>query len=161
MQMFAAAELSLICNRNVLTTIEVFWLLPLCCLSVQSICMYRRINGSLPFHSEFSWLIVPFGVILDDFNFKRSFPKQPVILNNHILMKMCVHSGAMSADTHSSPLWLVKVRTAHVCVNRGTWARALTRNVGLMGRRALRRRHVWDVMLSFQRSPPGVLLMHL
>lgn len=104
--------------------------------------MYKGINEALPFHPEFSWLIVPFSVILDDFNFKWSFPKLPVIANKHTLMKMCVCArhggGGMSDDTCSLPVWLVEVHS--VCVRRG--ASLLTCNVDLMRRRSLSGRHV-------------------
>lgn len=54
--------------------------------------MYRGINEAVPFHPEFSWLIVPLSVILDDFSFQWSFPKLPVIANSRALIKMCVHA---------------------------------------------------------------------
>lgn len=84
-------------------------------------------------HPEFSWLIVPFSVMLDDFNFKWPFPKLPAISNNHTLMKMW---GEMNADTRSLPVWFVK----YIRVRRG--ASALTCNVDLIGRRALSGKHV-------------------
>lgn len=61
--------------------------------------------------SEFSLLKVPLSVIRDDFNFKWSFPKLPVISNNHIYIKICVQQGMMNPDTSLLAVWLVKVQT--------------------------------------------------
>lgn len=123
MQMFAAAECTVICSKHVLTP---RWGV-LTAASQQDVfhaerlhVQYRGINKALPFHPEFSWLIVPFRVILDDFNFKWSFPKLPVISSNHILIKMCVHAGGAS-DTSSLPVWLAEVPTC-LCQEKGLCA---------------------------------------
>lgn len=106
--------LSAISSKTVLTSVELFWLLP---LSKGFLCRaFPCAEGPMRLHPEFSWLIVPFSVMLDDFNFKWSFPKLPAISNNHTLMKTW---GEMNADTRSLPVWIVKV---HTCQEKGLCA---------------------------------------
>lgn len=60
---------------------------------LRSVCMHWRMKETLPSHPEFKWLIVPFSVIVFQF---QTFPKLPVVSNNHIHLKMCVHSGEVN-----------------------------------------------------------------
>lgn len=97
MQMFAATERNLQprCFDRLLSRFD-------CCLSAKD-SLWRAFacteGSGACFRSVFSLLIAPFSVILGDFNFRRSFPKLPVISNNHILWRCVCTVGAMSPDT--------------------------------------------------------------